>query len=146
MLAQARRAAHAALIDTLAQQLSDSIAAPAPQADPLLAIARRHGVPVERLAEVERTLEVPRRDRARALKARRQSVHCVCCGEWSLAEQFHTEGGGRGYAILVVRRGRSGGVPIGMDLLVDPVYLAETGQLRAGVDGYRIAYRNNEAT
>jgi hypothetical protein len=62
-------------------------------------------------------------------------------GEWHLAERLHETGEGDRYAVLVVRRSKRGGLPAGMDLLVDPVGLVESGQLRQDVDGYQIAYR-----
>ena len=55
--------------------------------------------------------------------------------EWSRAEQM-----GESYAVLVVRRSRRGGVPSGMDLLVDPCVLVGEGQLHQEVDGYQIRY------
>ena len=62
-------------------------------------------------------------------------------GQWSLAEQLNKERKGYQYAVLVVRRGRSGRVPAAMDLLSDPVQLDNDGHLRMDVDGYRVAYR-----
>lgn len=62
-------------------------------------------------------------------------------GQWSFAEQLNKEGKGYQYAVLVVRRGRSGGVPAAMDLLSDPVELDNDGHLRMAVDGYQVAYR-----
>jgi hypothetical protein len=62
-------------------------------------------------------------------------------GEWSLAEQLHGEGVGEQYAVLVVHRAKTGGVPEGMDLLRDPASLVKTGYLRREVDGYRLAYQ-----
>jgi hypothetical protein len=63
-------------------------------------------------------------------------------GEWALAQRLHDDGAGGHYAVLVVRRGRRGGVPTSMDLLVDPVSLVESGQLRQEIDGYKVAYRS----
>jgi hypothetical protein len=62
-------------------------------------------------------------------------------GEWRLATSLHDAGEGDRFAVLVVRRSKHGGVPAGMDLLVDPVGLVDSGQLRQDVDGYQIAYR-----
>lgn len=61
--------------------------------------------------------------------------------EWALAQRLHDDDEGDRYAVLAVRRGKRGGVPSIMDLLVDPVSLFESGQLRRDVDGYKIAYR-----
>lgn len=61
--------------------------------------------------------------------------------EWALARRFNDENEGSSYAVLVVRRSKRGGVPAGMDLLLDPVALVESGRLRQEVDGYRMAYR-----
>ena len=62
-------------------------------------------------------------------------------GEWSLATKFHEEEMGNQYAILVVRRGRTRGVPRGMDLLADPKGLVEDGLLTMDADGYQMAYK-----
>jgi hypothetical protein len=62
--------------------------------------------------------------------------------EWSLAQRLHDAGEGDRYAVLAVRRAKRGGLPASMDLLVDPVLLFESGQLRRDVDGYKIAYRS----
>ena len=64
--------------------------------------------------------------------------------EWLLARCLHDAGEGNRYAVLVVRRGKRRGLPSTVDLLVDPVGLFESGQLRGDVDGYKIAYRANE--
>ncbi len=61
-------------------------------------------------------------------------------GEWSVAKDFHDKGCGDQYAVLVVRRGTRAGVPVRMDLLVDPVALVASGHLRATVDGFQVAY------
>ena len=60
--------------------------------------------------------------------------------EWALAEKFHKNGEGDRYAVLVVRRAKQGGVPSGMDLLVDPVELVNAHKLRLDADGYTISY------
>jgi hypothetical protein len=62
-------------------------------------------------------------------------------GEWRLAMSLRDAGEGDRFAVLVVRRNKRGGVPAGMDLLVNPVDLVESGQLRRNVDGYQIDYR-----
>ena len=62
--------------------------------------------------------------------------------EWRMAKTLHDAGEGDRYAVLVVRRSRRGGLPASMDLLVDPVDLVESGQLRKDADGYQIAYRS----
>jgi hypothetical protein len=62
-------------------------------------------------------------------------------GEWALAAQFHVEGIGERYAVLVVRRRDSGGVPSRLELLSDPVGLVDTGLLSKTDDGYELAYR-----
>lgn len=61
--------------------------------------------------------------------------------EWAIARRFNDESEGNRYAVLVVRRSKRGGVPAGMDLLLNPVALVDGGQLRQEVDGYRMAYR-----
>lgn len=63
-------------------------------------------------------------------------------GEWALAKDLHDDDQGDRYAVLVVRRGKDGGVPASLDLLVNPVALVHSGQLRQEVDGYQIAYRS----
>jgi hypothetical protein len=62
-------------------------------------------------------------------------------GEWRLAKLLHDCGAGDRYAVLVVRRSRNASVPTAMDLLVDPVALVESGQLKQEIDGYQVAYR-----
>jgi hypothetical protein len=62
-------------------------------------------------------------------------------GEWFLAQTLHDAGEGDRYAILVVRRSPRGGPPAGMDLLVDPVELVDSGRLRRDVDGYKLGYQ-----
>ncbi len=61
-------------------------------------------------------------------------------GEWSVAEKFHEDERGDQYAILVVRRGRNGGVPSRMDLLSDPKALVDKNLLRMDADGYEMTY------
>jgi Pentapeptide repeats (8 copies) len=61
-------------------------------------------------------------------------------GEWSVANTLHDEGRGEQYAILVVRRGKIGGVPISMDLLADPKRLVEENLLKLDADGYQVSY------
>jgi len=61
-------------------------------------------------------------------------------GEWSIAEKLRKKGKGTQYAVLVVRRERSGGAPKRMDLLSDPVALVCRGQLQRKADGYHITY------
>lgn len=65
----------------------------------------------------------------------------LSAGEWSLAQRLHERDEGDRFAVLAVRRGKGGGLPASMDLLVDPVALFESGQLRRDVDGYKMAYR-----
>lgn len=60
--------------------------------------------------------------------------------EWRVAEQLHQQGRGDRFAILAVRRGPGGGVPVAMDLLVDPVGLHDKGLLRLSNDGYVARY------
>lgn len=62
--------------------------------------------------------------------------------EWAWAQRLHDADEGDRYAVLVVRRGKRRGLPSTMDLLVDPVALFESGQLRREVDGFKIAYRS----
>ena len=61
-------------------------------------------------------------------------------GEWRRAEAFHENGNGDRYAVLVVRRSKSGGPPSAMDLMTDPVALLATHQIRLDVDGYQVKY------
>jgi hypothetical protein len=61
--------------------------------------------------------------------------------EWALAQRLHDDDEGNRYAVLAVLRSKGDGLPSTMDLLVDPVGLFESGQLRRDVDGYKIAYR-----
>ena len=61
-------------------------------------------------------------------------------GEWSLAKKFREDGRGSQYAILVVRRGKAGGVPNGMELLVDPKRLVDASLLRMDADGFQVTY------
>jgi hypothetical protein len=64
----------------------------------------------------------------------------VSSTEWALAEKLHKEGTGDQYAVLVVRRGKQGQVPVNMDLLADPVALRESGRLRTHIDGWSVNY------
>lgn len=64
----------------------------------------------------------------------------VSSSEWALAKKLHDEGVGHQYAMLVVRRGSKGKVPVSMDLLADPVRLCESGQLRTNIDGWSVNY------
>lgn len=61
-------------------------------------------------------------------------------GEWATAGRFREAERGDRYAVLVVRRSRSGGVPTTMDLLADPVRLEKDGHLRLDVDGWFARY------
>jgi hypothetical protein len=61
-------------------------------------------------------------------------------GEWAGATRYHERDQGFHYAVLVVRRDADGGPPAHLDLLVDPVELVASGQLRQDVDGFRMAY------
>lgn len=64
--------------------------------------------------------------------------------EWDRARTLHDDGDGDLYAVLIVRRGRRGSrLPVGMDLLVDPVAMADEGLLRSDIDGYRMAYESD---
>ena len=65
--------------------------------------------------------------------------------EWATAQRFSDGSEGDRYAVLVVRRSKRGGLPAGMDLLLDPVALVGDGRLRQEVDGYRMAYRHGPA-
>jgi hypothetical protein len=62
--------------------------------------------------------------------------------EWALAQRLHDADEGDRYGVLVVRRGKRGGLPASLDLLVDPVALVAAGQLRQEVDGYKVVYRS----
>jgi hypothetical protein len=66
-------------------------------------------------------------------------------GQWSLASKFNSKDIGDRYAVLVVRRAKSGGVPVAMDLLSDPVALEEAGNLQKEADGYKIAYHTDDS-
>ena len=61
-------------------------------------------------------------------------------GEWRRAEAFHANGNGDRYAVLVVRRSKSGGPPSAMDLLTDPVALLAAHEIHRDVDGYQVKY------
>jgi hypothetical protein len=67
----------------------------------------------------------------------------LSAGEWAEAERYHDAGHTDLCAVLVVRRAADGGPPSRLDLLVDPVELVRTEQLRQDIDGYRIAYRTS---
>jgi len=79
------------------------------------------------------------------VKSSSRETFQLSSGEWSCARRFHDADEGDRYAVLVVRRSTRGGIPVGMDLLVDPVALVASGRLRQEVDGYRIAYRDTGA-
>ena len=64
----------------------------------------------------------------------------LTASEWALAERLHEEGRGEHYAVLVVHRGKRGGPPISMDLLIDPVRLVREGKLVRAADGYVVRY------
>lgn len=74
------------------------------------------------------------------VKSSAGSTFHMSAGEWSVAKDFHDAGCGDRYAVLVVRRGQKSGIPVRMDLLVDPVALAASGHLRATVDGFQVTY------
>lgn len=61
-------------------------------------------------------------------------------GEWREAERLREE-----YAVLVVRRAKGVGAPAGMDLLPDPVKLAEAGSLKRKPDGFQMEYKRSDA-
>ena len=61
---------HSQFGDRLALELVDSFTGETPQRDELLALAKEFGVAIERLPVLERALEAPRRDHARAIKNR----------------------------------------------------------------------------
>lgn len=60
--------------------------------------------------------------------------------EWSIAGELRSKGAGDRYAVLAVRRGKSGEIPAAMDLLVDPVGLEAAGLLHLDTDGYVARY------
>ncbi len=60
--------------------------------------------------------------------------------EWALARQFHDDGIGDQYAVLVVRRGTGSRPPKRLDLLQDPVDLVESRLLSKDDDGYLLRY------
>lgn len=60
--------------------------------------------------------------------------------EWGKATELRTQGAADRYAVLAVKRGQAGEVPLSMDLLVDPVGLKEAGLLRLETDGYVAKY------
>jgi hypothetical protein len=66
-------------------------------------------------------------------------------GEWRTAEHFSKGQRGSEYAVLVVRRSRTGGTPASMDLLPDPVRLVAENRLHREVDTYQLTYRTGEA-
>ena len=67
----------------------------------------------------------------------------LSAGEWSRAQQFAEADQGEHYAVLVVRRPRSDGTPLRLDLLVDPVELVTSGQLLRKVDTYKVTYQSS---
>ena len=75
------------------------------------------------------------------VKSSAEATFHVTRSEWALAAQFHDEGIGVHYAVLVVRRNASGGAPSRLELLSDPVRLADAGVLSKTVDGYAVEYR-----
>jgi Protein NO VEIN, C-terminal len=62
-------------------------------------------------------------------------------GEWEQAKRLKEQGEGPKYAILVVHRGNGSGPPKRLDLLPNPVYLVDAGQLTKRDDSYELAYR-----
>jgi len=60
--------------------------------------------------------------------------------EWNRASSLHERGVGDRYSVLAVRRSKTRGVPVSMDLLIDPVALVEAGQLVQEPDGYEMTY------
>lgn len=60
--------------------------------------------------------------------------------EWATAQRFAAGAEGDAYAVLVVRRGAGGAVPIRLDLLRDPVRLVESKRLTKEEDTYRVRY------
>ena len=61
-----------------------------------------------------------------------------------MAQTLHDDAVGDRYAVLVVRRGKRSAVPAGLDLLVDPVLLYESGRLRREEDGYTLDYLSRD--
>ena len=61
---------HPVLGQVLADHMSDLISAPAPQRESILALAEVHGIAVDRLPSLERALDRPRIEQARAVKSR----------------------------------------------------------------------------
>jgi len=68
-----------------------------------------------------------------------QEFH-LSTGEWKTAELLASHHKGHAYAVLVVRRGPKGGAPSSMELLADPVGLADAEILRKEPDGYTVSY------
>lgn len=64
-------------------------------------------------------------------------------GEWAVAERMRaTDEARAAYAVLAVHPRRAGSdAPDGMDLLLDPVHLCESGQIRREDDTYQMRYR-----
>jgi hypothetical protein len=64
-------------------------------------------------------------------------------GEWAVAERMRaTDEAQAAYAVLAVHPRQAGSeAPDGMDLLIDPVHLCESGQVRREDDTYRMRYR-----
>lgn len=67
-------------------------------------------------------------------------------GEWAVAERMRaTPEAMAAYAVLTVHPRKAGSIaPDRMDLLVDPVYLCESEQIRREVDTYRIRYHQSQ--
>jgi hypothetical protein len=62
-------------------------------------------------------------------------------GEWDCAGRLRAiDSSPAAYAVLVVRRKPGSDAPMAMDLLVDPVHLHETEQLKLDTDTYRASY------
>ena len=68
------------------------------------------------------------------------TVH-LSTSEWSLASRFHNNEMEGSYAVLVIKRSTTGGPPVSLDLLVDPLFLEANGLLQKSDDGYKLMYR-----
>lgn len=69
------------------------------------------------------------------------TVH-LSTSEWSLASRFHNNEMEGSYAVLVIKRSATGGSPVSLDLLVDPLFLEASGLLQKSDDGYKLMYRS----
>jgi hypothetical protein len=74
------------------------------------------------------------------VKSSAQRGFMLSRNEWATAHRFASADEGEAYAVLVVQRGPAGTAPAKLDLLPDPVRLAEVGILRLEEDTYAVRY------